>query len=68
MSAFLDSDEICELTGRRIKSKQIEALKQMGLPFFVNALGRPVVSRSAIDGLKAEKQDKKWVPRALRIV
>jgi len=45
MNAFLDSDELQALTGRRIKSKQIQALRAMGVPFFVNAMGKPVVSR-----------------------
>jgi hypothetical protein len=71
MSAtFLNDDEIAELTGRKIKSKQIEALRKMGLPFFVNAIGRAVVTRSVIDkgantpAAPAEK--KRWVPNVLR--
>jgi hypothetical protein len=65
MDAFLSPDELFALTGRRIKSKQIEALRTMGLPFFVNAVGKPVVSRSVIDGGKAVGPDKKWTPRIL---
>jgi hypothetical protein len=49
---FLTADELAELTGRRIKSKQIEALRRMGLPFHVNAVGKPVVPASAIEGRK----------------
>jgi hypothetical protein len=65
MSAtFLDSNEIIELTGRKIKSKQIEALRRLGLPFFVNACGKPVVSRTAIDGRREAAQQPKWeMPR-----
>lgn len=33
MSMFLSSQDISELTGRKTKSKQIEALIRMGLPF-----------------------------------
>jgi len=52
MGMFLTSDELAELTGRKIKSKQIEALRRMGLPFHVNAVGKPVVPAAAIEGRK----------------
>lgn len=61
MSAvFLDSVEIAELTGRKIKSKQIEALRKMGLPFWVNACGKPVVTRSVIEGKNEAPRKKVW--------
>lgn len=68
-TTFLDCDEVIELTGRIIKSKQIEALRKMGLPFFVNATGRPIVARCVIEGrmgaaMPAPKA--KWVPDVLR--
>lgn len=47
---FLNADELAELTGRKVKSKQIEALRRIGVPFRVNALGKPVVTRVAIEG------------------
>jgi len=50
MGMFLTSDDLAQLTGRRIKSKQIEALRRMGLPFHVNACGKPVVPVAAIEG------------------
>lgn len=31
---FLTQEELVELTGRKIKSKQIEVLRRMGLPFW----------------------------------
>jgi hypothetical protein len=67
MSAtFFDGDEIAELTGRKMKSLQIKALRDMGIPFHVNATGHPVVCRSALEGGKAEApQKRKWVPRVL---
>lgn len=68
MNAFLNNEEMRELTGRCIKSKQIEALRSMGVPFFINAIGKPVVSRTAIDGGKVEAPEKKWVSRVLRAV
>jgi hypothetical protein len=51
---FLTADELAELTGRKVKSKQIEALRRMGVPFRVNAVGKPVVTRVAIEGPRAE--------------
>lgn len=53
MSMFLNADELAELTGRKVKSKQIEALRRMGVPFRVNAVGKPVVATSVIEGSKA---------------
>lgn len=71
MSAvFLESQEIAVLTGRKMKGHQIQALRHMGIPFFVNATGHPVVTRNAIEGKKdTESQQKRpWVPRVLRAV
>jgi hypothetical protein len=59
-ATFLDPDEVATLTGRKRKSMQIEALRRMGLSFWVNACGRPVVARTAIDGKKDVKQPKTW--------
>lgn len=50
---FLTDDELAELTGRRVRRLQIAALKQMMIPFRINALGRPVVTRAAVLGLQA---------------
>jgi len=47
---FLSADEIAVLTGRKVRSKQIEALRHMGVTFFINAIGRPIVAKSAIEG------------------
>lgn len=47
---FLTQEEVSELTGRKVKSKQISALAKMGIPYFVNAAGRPIVSRAVIEG------------------
>ena len=47
---FLDDEALVKLTGRRRKSMQITELRRLGLPFFVNAHGDPVVARSAIEG------------------
>lgn len=60
MSAFLSSADIVELTGRKMKSKQIEVLRQRGLLFFVNAVGKPVVPVAAVEGKKVAPQKKQW--------
>jgi hypothetical protein len=62
MSAFLQADDLAVLTGRKVKSKQIEALRQMGIAFFVNACGKPVVTLAAIEGRKEAGKAKTWEP------
>lgn len=66
-TTFLDPGEVAALTGRKIRAKQIEQLRVMGIPFFVNAAGRAVVVRSAIEGKNATPTEKKaWVPPGMR--
>lgn len=62
MSMFLTSQDLSELTGRKTKSKQIEALRKMGLPFWINAIGKPVVTLAAIAGQREVPQEKTWTP------
>lgn len=65
---FLDDKEMVELTGRKTKAKQIDALKTMLVPFRINGLGWPVVTRAAVIGSAAEsKKDtpRAWAPRAI---
>jgi hypothetical protein len=48
---------------------QIEALRTMGIPFFINGIGRPVVARSAVEGRKvaaAVPKKQAWVPDVLK--
>jgi len=47
---FLTDEEIATLTGRKVKAKQIAALRAMGIACYVNAVGKPIVSRSTIEG------------------
>lgn len=54
---FLSPPELVTLTGRKVKSKQVEALRRMGLPFFINACGRAIVARSAVEGRTDSKRD-----------
>lgn len=68
LPAFLSADDLATLTGRKVKSRQVEALRQMGIPFFVNAIGRAVVARSAVEGRAAPVLQEKpaWIPPGLR--
>lgn len=68
MSMFLTKEELTILTGRKKKNLQLEQLRKMGVPFFVNAVGAPVVARVVIEGApKAEPPLKApWVPNVLR--
>jgi hypothetical protein len=61
METFLTADAVVRLTGRRRKSKQIEALRTMGLPFWVNAIGEPVIALAAVEGRKVAPEEKVWV-------
>jgi hypothetical protein len=65
---FLTKDEIATLTGRKTKSKQIEALRKMALPFWVNAHDAPVVARAAIEGTAPldTPAKERWVPNVLK--
>lgn len=58
---FLTSENLFELTGRKTKRKQIEALLRMRLPFWVNAIGKPVVAVTAVEGRNAAPKEKTWV-------
>ncbi len=60
MSAFLAAEDLAALTGRKVKSKQIEVLRAMGLPFWINAVGRAVVPLSAVEGRSEPPRKKKW--------
>jgi len=62
MSAFLSADDVSALTGRKVKSKQIDALRKMGVAFFVNACGKPVVTVAAVEGRKEAPQPRQWSP------
>lgn len=61
---FLDDEALVKLTGRRRKSMQITELRRLGLPFFVNAHGDPVVANSAIEGKKTStpSDESNWKP------
>lgn len=64
MSLFLTTEEIKELTGIRQgkhgKSRealQADALRTMRIPFYINAVGRPIVARAQIEGPSTTKKE-----------
>ena len=59
---FLTKDEIATLTGRKYKRLQIEQLRKMGIPFWINAANAPVVARATIEGSreKVEPPKPRW--------
>jgi len=59
---FLNQEELVELTGVKRKSKQIEVLRRMALPFWVNADGKPVVPVTAIEGRQEPATNPTWQP------
>ncbi|WP_321857217.1 DUF4224 domain-containing protein [Paraburkholderia tropica] len=65
-STFLSENELVVLTGRKVKSKQVETLRRMGVPFFVNACGRAVVTRVAIEGREEIRTTRGWNPSVMR--
>lgn len=66
---FLDADDMVVLTGRKTRAGQIAALRAMQppIPFRVNALGWPVVTRAAVEGGRTPthetQQSTTWQPR-----
>lgn len=65
---FLDDKELARLTGFARKTRQVQQLRMMGIPFYVNAAGRAVVTRSVVDGSRqeAKKNVGSWSPAALK--
>ena len=70
MSLFLTPEELAELTGvkkgkngKTRHQRQVEQLRLMGVAFFVNANGRPVVTYAAVEGRKeGQREAKGWKP------
>ena len=59
---FLTADDLRTLTGRSRADAQIAALRRMGIPYWLNAAGKPVVATETILGGKASKP-RTWEPR-----
>ena len=66
MSIFLDSADVATLTGEKQKTRQVAALRTMGIAFFVNPSGRPVVTKAALEGnIPPDKPKVSWKPSVL---
>lgn len=55
---FLTRDEVKQLTGTSDRKRQIECLRQNRIAFTMDVFGRPVVTRSAIEGKPAKAEEK----------
>lgn len=68
MSIFVDDEDMVKLTGFRSRSRQIQQLRSMGVPFRINGAGHPMVAISAIEGGRsaAAPPREKVVPNAFR--
>lgn len=47
---FLTDEEMIRLTGRKARRLQVEQLRKMGVPFYLNAASIPIVARVTIEG------------------
>mgnify|MGYP002139275767 CR=1 FL=1 len=65
MSIFLDLSDVAELTGRKTKSGQVAQLRSMGLLFYINTRGYPVVPKSAIDKSHPDVNVATWTPNVI---
>ena len=64
---FLTADELHELTGYTVRSKQIAQLRTMGIAFRINGCGRAVVTRAAVEGsAPVAQQQGGWQPAVLQ--
>ena len=60
MSTFLSADDVRELTGRTNRKLQADALRRVNIPFWINAIGKLVVARTAIEGRIEAPKPKTW--------
>ena len=65
-TTFLSDDELRSLTGFHRKVKQVAQLRLMGVPFWVNGRGRPVVPRSVIEGNATSSHTRRWAPALIK--
>ncbi len=71
MSTFLTEKDMIELTGirqgkdgRTREQRQVDTLRKMKIPHYVNAVGRPIVARAVIEGIgPAPEPVLTWEPR-----
>lgn len=58
----LSRSEIAELARAKLRKKQLSFLRTNGIPHYIDGHGWPVVTRLAIEGVRAPVQDKAWKP------
>jgi hypothetical protein len=66
-AVFLNPDELALLTGFHRKGRQVDQLRRMGIAFYVNGCGRPVVARGAIEGNAAGTSSRTWAPSVVKL-
>lgn len=59
---YLTPDEVRELSGYRMKSKQVAWLQRNGIHHYIRADGRPMVPLAATDPPKPGNEPKKFEP------
>lgn len=64
---FLTPDELAMLTGFRRKGRQADQLRRMGIAFYINGCGRPIVARSSIEGRASGPSPHAWTPSVVKI-
>lgn len=71
---FLTDEELAELTGikkghngKTREELQCEHLRRIGIPFYPNARGRPVVVAATLTERQAEKPRPRWQPKVLHM-
>lgn len=71
---LLSPDQVAQVTGiksgrfgKKREELQCEQLRKMGIPFYRNARGAPIVVRDALTGHKPQQAPhKKWEPSVTR--
>ena len=64
---FLNPDELALLTGFHRKGRQVEQLRRMGIAFYVNGCGRPIVARTVIEGTAEGALPRTWAPSVVKL-
>lgn len=62
---FLTREEVHQLTGYKVRKKQIEWLARSGLKFWISGNGHPAVPRSEIEGEMSASKAKKSRPQVV---
>lgn len=60
---FLTRAEVAELTGAKLRRRQISVLVRNGIRHTINAAGWPMVARAAVEGgAQSDAPAKAWKP------